>query len=71
MLRDVERVFVVQCRASGAFVDINMSLVNSLRHAARAESKEMAHEHTANAVFDGLLDFPDGYDVFMFYEDRQ
>lgn len=68
-LLDVRPVFVVQDRESGAFVDINMGFVSSLRHAARADSKAVAHESMNCAILDGLLSCPEGYEVHMFYEE--
>lgn len=67
-LLDVRQVYVVQDRDSGAFVDINMTFVNSLRHAARVDSLELARETIRNAIYDGVLEFPDGFDVVGFYE---
>lgn len=48
-LLDVRKVFVVQDRASGSFVDLDMGFVMSLKHAARAESSDRprVHEHGA------------------------
>lgn len=68
-LLDVVPVYVVQDRESGAFVDINMSFVSSLRYAARAASRTVAHESMNCAILDGLLNCPDGYEVHMFYEE--
>lgn len=67
-LLDVRQVFVVQDRATGAFVDINMTLVQSLRHAARAESREIAHESMNSALYEDEIHCPDGYEVHSFYE---
>lgn len=68
-LLDVVPVFVVQDRESGAFVDINMSFVISLRHAARCASKSSVHESMNCAILDGLISFPGGYEVHTFYEE--
>lgn len=67
-LLDVRQVFVVQDRASGAFVDINMGFVQSLRHAARAESREIANQSMHFALYDDLIQCPDGFEVHAFYE---
>ncbi|WP_295003800.1 hypothetical protein [uncultured Dechloromonas sp.] len=68
-LLDVVPVFVVQDRESGAFIDINMTFVSSLRHAARSANRTVAHESMNCAILDGLLSCPDGYEVHMFYEE--
>lgn len=68
-LLDVVPVFVVQDRESGAFVDINMTFVTSLRHAARTTSKATVHESMNCAILDGLITCPDGYEVHTFYEE--
>lgn len=67
-LLDVRQVFVVQDRASGAFVDINMGFVQSLRHAARAESRETANESMQFALYDDQIQCPEGYEIHTFYE---
>lgn len=67
-LLDVRKVFVVQDRASGAFVDINMTFVFSLRHAARVESRELANESMQFALYDDQIYCPEGYEVHAFYE---
>lgn len=67
-LLDVRQVFVVQDRASGGFVDINMTLVTSLKYAARAESREIANESMQFALYDDQLECPDGYEIHSFYE---
>lgn len=67
-LLDVRQVFVVQDRASGAFVDINMGFVTSLRHAARAESREGANESMQFALYDDQISCPEGYEVHCFFE---
>lgn len=67
MLLDVRPVFVVQDRATGAFVDINMTLVNSLRHAAKADTEASARETMHFALYDDLISCPDGYDIYRFY----
>jgi len=66
-LLDVRRVYVVQDRATGSFVDINMSFVFSLKHAARAESLDVVRESMNCALYDGTLDCPMGYDVHTFF----
>lgn len=67
-LLDVRQVFVVQDRASGAFVDINMTFVTSLKSAARAESRELANESMQFALYDDQIECPEGYEVHSFYE---
>lgn len=69
-LHDVQTVFVVQDRETGLFVDINMGFVTSLRHAARAESREIANESMQCALYDDLLACPGGYEIHSFYEDK-
>lgn len=68
-LHDVQMVFVVQDRETGLFVDINMGFVQSLRHAARAESREIASESMQCALFDDLLSCPGGYEIHQFFEE--
>lgn len=68
MLSDVRRIYVVQDRETGAFVDINMGFVSSLRHAARCESKELARESMSGALYDGLLTCPSGYEIHELLE---
>lgn len=65
------RVFVVQDRQTGNFFDLNMLPVKSLRHAARAESLQVAHESMATAIIDGLIETPDGYEIHSFFEGIQ
>lgn len=67
-LLDVRRVYVVQDRASGAFVDINMLFTQSLKNAARAESERAVRETMHFALYDGMLECPEGYDIISFYE---
>lgn len=67
-LLDVRRVYVVQDRATGSFVDINMGFVFSLKNAARAESLDVVRESMNCALYDGTLDCPMGYDVHSFFE---
>jgi hypothetical protein len=67
-LIDVRQVFVVQDRATGAFVDINMGFVQSLRHAARAESREIASESMHCALYEDQLQCPEGFEVHAFFE---
>jgi len=69
-LLDVRAVYVVQDRDTGAFVDINMTFVNSLRHAARAASREIAHESMNCAILDGMLECPEGYEVHQLLEEN-
>lgn len=67
-LIDVRRVFVVQDRETGSFVDLDMGFVNSLRHAARAESEEIVRESMNCALFEGQLTCPSGYEIHTFFE---
>ena len=67
-LVDVRKVYVVQDRESGAFVDLDMGFVSSLRHAARAESEDIVRESMDFALYDGQLSCPSGYEVHSFYE---
>ena len=66
-LLDVRPVYVVQDRDTGAFVDINMQFCTRLKNAAFIDSREMAVQHTRDAVCDGLLEFTDGFEVVEFY----
>lgn len=68
-LHDVQLVYVVQDRETGCFVDINMSFVTSLRHAARAETREIANESMQCALYDDLLSCPGGYEIHQFFEE--
>lgn len=68
MLLDVRPVWVVQDRATGSFIDINMSFVTSLRHAARADSREIANESMQGAIYDDEISCPEGYEIHQFYE---
>ena len=67
-LHDVTEVFVVQDRETGAFIDINMTPVTSLRHAARCESRELARECVNGAIYEGLLFFSEGYEIHPIFE---
>lgn len=67
-LLDVRPVYVVQDKESGAFVDINMTFVTSLRHAARADSVETARETMNFALYDGQITCPEGYELHCLYE---
>lgn len=67
MLIDVRLVHVVQDRESGAFVDVNMTFVNSLRAAAQVDTAELARETMRNALYDGVLECPGGFDVISLY----
>lgn len=62
-LHDVRRVFVVQDRATGCFVDINMTFVTSLRGAAHVDSAALARETMNGALYEDLLECPDGYEI--------
>ncbi|WP_153132870.1 hypothetical protein [Dechloromonas hortensis] len=67
-LLDVRQVFVVQDRATGAFVDLDMGFVTSLKHAARAASVESVRESMHFALHDGGIECPLGYDIHSFFE---
>jgi len=67
-LLDVRQVYVVQDVESGAFVDINMSFVSSLRHAARADSAANARETMYFALYDGQIQCSEGFEIHSFYE---
>lgn len=68
MLLDVRPVYVVQDRASGAFVDINMLFCKSFRYAARADSESVARQTMHGAIYDGYVECPEGFDVIKIYE---
>lgn len=67
-LLDVRKVYVVQDRETGAFVDINMGFVTSLKHAVRADSYDVVRESMNGALFEGRIECPSGYDVHALYE---
>lgn len=67
-LLDVRRVYVVQDRETGSFVDINMGFVRSFRNAARAESAELARESMNFAMYDNQIECLSGYDVHAILE---
>ena len=69
-LLDVRQVFIVQDRDSGAFVDETMGFCTSFKNAVRIDSKQIAHEHMNNAIYDGQIECPDGYEVHAIYEER-
>jgi hypothetical protein len=69
-LLDVRAVYVVQDRDSGAFVDINMSFCQMLRNAAQIDSLQIARQHIRDAICDGILEFPEGYDIFEYYLEK-
>lgn len=66
-LVDVRKVYVVQDRDSGAFVDINMGFCNLLKNAAFIDSRDIAIQHIRDAIYDGLIEFPMGYEIFELY----
>lgn len=68
-LHDARPVFVVQDRETGCFVDINMGFVTSLRHAARAETREIANESMQCALYEDQLSCPGGYEIHSFFEE--
>lgn len=61
MLRDVERVWVVQCKSTGHFLSLDLHLVRSLRLAGRAPDLECAIET-------GRIHFDQDFEVFSFFE---
>lgn len=67
-LLDVRPVYVVQDRATGCFVDINMTFCKMLKHAARADSETIARETMHSAIYEGLCDCPDGFELVRIYE---
>lgn len=67
-LHDVRKVYVVQDRATGSFVDENMTFVMMLRHAVRVENSSTIRESMHSAIYDGLIYCPDGYDVIPLFE---
>ncbi len=69
-LHDVRKVYVVQDRATGAFVDENMTFVSMLRHAVRVEDPSTIWESMQCAIYDGHIDCPDGYEVIPFFEEN-
>jgi len=67
MLADVTRVYIAQDRATGEFLANDCTRVRLLRHAARSTSKDALNEAIADACWNGLLEFDDGYDIIQFY----
>lgn len=67
-LMDVRRVYVVQDRDSGSFVDVNMTWVTSLRAAVRVDDKDRCYECMRNSIEDGIIECRDGYDVIELLE---
>lgn len=45
-----------------------MTFVHSLRGACRIDSAAIARETMNGALYEDLLECPDGYDVISFYE---
>ncbi len=62
MLRDVRRVWVVQCKSTGHFLSLELHLVRSLRLAGRAPDLECALET-------GRLNLDQDFEVFSFFEE--
>lgn len=62
MLRDVRRVWVVQCKSTGHFLSLELHLVRSLRLAGRAPDVECALET-------GRLNLDQDFEVFSFFEE--
>lgn len=61
MLLNVRRVWVVQCKSSGHFLNLDLHLVRTLKQAGRAPDYECAIET-------GEINLPGDYEVFSFYE---
>lgn len=61
MMLDVRKVWVVQCRATGQFLHLDLYLVRSLKLAGRAPSYECA-------MATGQENLEQGFDVISFYE---
>lgn len=67
-LRDVVEVFVAQDRGTGVFFDINMTPVRSLRHAARAENRQVVADSMQFAILEGQIECEEGYEIHSFFE---
>lgn len=67
-LHDVRLVYVAQDRETGCFYDINVLPVSSLRHAARADSREIVRSSMNCALEEGQIECPQGYEIHSFYE---
>lgn len=66
--RDVIEGFVAQDRRTGVFYDVNVLPVRSLRHAARADSRECVHDTMSFAILEGRIECLDGYEIHSFFE---
>ena len=62
MLRDVRRVWVVQQKSSGLFLNLDLCLVRSLKFAGRAPDLECAHET-------GRMNLDSDYELHAFFEE--
>jgi len=62
MLLDVRRVWVVQCRSTGHFLNLDLCLVRSLKNAGRAPDFECAIET-------GRLNLENDFEVVSFFEE--
>jgi hypothetical protein len=61
MLIEVRRVWVVQCKSTGQFLNLDLCLVRSLKHAGRAPDLECARET-------GRLNLGHDYETHSFLE---
>jgi hypothetical protein len=41
-----------------------------LRNAAQIDSLQIARQHIRDAICDGILEFPEGYDIFEYYLEK-
>ena len=62
MFKDVRRVWVVQQKSTGLFLNLDLCLVRSLKHAGRAPDVECAHET-------GRLNLERDYEIHTFFEE--
>lgn len=62
MLKDVRRVWVIQQKSSGLFLNLDLCLVRSLRQAGRAPDVECAHET-------GRMNLDRDYEIHCFFEE--
>lgn len=60
-MNDVRRVWVVQCKSTGRFLNVDLHLVRSLKFAGRAPDLECAHET-------GRINLDQDYEIHSFYE---
>lgn len=60
-LLDVRRVWVVQCRSNGLYLNPDLHLVRSLKEAGRAPDRECALDT-------GRINLEDDFQIHDFYE---